>query len=113
MGGASTLSPGGVAAFGSTSFAAVTRPTLRTTRSKGLGPAARMTLPAARRQRDYEAVKVRRDRAGGVTMAGIRPQAGPGVLFKDAATKYLATQGPRWTVRHKAGLEGLIENYAG
>src|SRR5437588_10717339 len=57
------------------------------TRSKGLGPATRMTLPAARRQRDYEAVKVRRDRAGGVTMAGIRPQAGPGVLFKDAATK--------------------------
>src|SRR5947209_1801141 len=83
------------------------------TRSKGLGSAIRMTLPAARRQRDYEAVKVRRDRAGGVTMAGIRPQAGPGVLFKDAATKYLATQGPRWTARHKAGLEGLIANYAG
>jgi integrase len=82
-------------------------------RSKGLGPAADVTLAAARRSREDFAAARRRELAGGVTMAGIRPQAGPGVLFKDAAREYIETQGPKWTANHKAGLDGLLKNYAG
>lgn len=84
-----------------------------TPRSKGLGSAADVTLAAARRKREDFAAARRRELAGGVTMAGIRPQAGPGVLFKDAAADYLATHAPEWTARHAAGLAGLIKNYAG